>query len=116
MSQDSTGGRVRRGSPWLIAKAAQNPEFRSELLANPRIVVERELGVTLPEDFTVHVLEDAPNRKHVVLPVTPNVPPVTHLGGEVSDAQLIEMLRGENDYVCTYSFCPNENDNIESTD
>lgn len=40
----------------VLAKLAENPEWREELLADPRAAVTELLGVTLPEsvNFTVH--------------------------------------------------------------
>jgi hypothetical protein len=109
--EESSERRVERGGPWLIAKAAAHPEFRDELLANPKPVVERELGVKLDEGLTVQVLEDTETVQHLVLPLKPKLPRHTPLGGEVSDAELLDMLRGVA-HVCTYSFCPNGSDKI----
>ena len=58
----------------IIARALRDDEFRSELLANPKIVMERELGellgktVTLPADFEVRIVEETPNVAYIVLP------------------------------------------------
>jgi hypothetical protein len=111
MTADLPSRRVPRGGAWLIAKASKNSEFRQELLKDPKSAVERELGITLEEDVTVRVLEDTATTQHLVLPLKPKVPPATRLGGELSDTELLDLLRGARTHV-GYSFCPNEKDNI----
>ena len=42
----------------IIRKASENEAFRSELLADPKAAIERELGVTIPYGFKIGVHED----------------------------------------------------------
>ncbi len=58
----------------LAARALEDPDFRRELLANPRVVVEREcrllLGeeVRLPDDISIHVHQESSRVMHFVIP------------------------------------------------
>ncbi len=52
----------------LVSRAGEDGDFRERLLRNPRKTVEKEFGVTLPEDHEIHVHEETYGRTHVVLP------------------------------------------------
>ncbi len=57
----------------LVAKAAADPVFRESLLTNPRLTIEAELArtvgeVKLPQSLEIKVVEDTPNKMHLVLP------------------------------------------------
>ena len=52
----------------LVSRAGEDGDFRERLLRNPREAVEKEFGVTLPEDHEIHVHEETYGRTHVVLP------------------------------------------------
>lgn len=52
----------------LLAKAAEDMEFRARLLDDPHNVLKEELGVTVPEGLTVHVHEEDSTAAHLVLP------------------------------------------------
>jgi hypothetical protein len=70
----------------LRAKAAADPKFRSELLANPSEAVGRALGVTFPKGVTLTVLEETDKQIYLVLP-----PPASD---ELSDDQLSTVAGG----------------------
>ena len=53
----------------LMRRAHADPEFREQLLKNPKTVIENEIGLTFPEGLTVAVHEERLNQLHVVLPV-----------------------------------------------
>jgi hypothetical protein len=55
----------------LITRALKDEEFKHELLANPKIVVEKELGTKLPEDLEINVLEEEQDTVYMVLPCNP---------------------------------------------
>lgn len=57
----------------LAAKAWQNAEFRQELLSNPKTVIARELGTTLPENLQIRVFEENSNNLYLVIPPVPGV-------------------------------------------
>lgn len=57
----------------LIAKAMKDESFRQELLANPKEVMEKEMGkvkqgVKLPKTVEVKVIEQPANALYLVLP------------------------------------------------
>ena len=53
----------------LLQRASADPEFRDELLRDPKNVIEKEIGLKFPEALTVVVHEEKLNQLHVVLPV-----------------------------------------------
>jgi hypothetical protein len=53
----------------LMRRAHADPQFRDELLKNPKTVIEREVGLKFPEALTVQVHEEKLNQLHVVLPI-----------------------------------------------
>ena len=52
----------------MLSKVAEGGDFRSRLIANPRVVISAVTGVTIPNGFNVVVLEDSANTVHLVLP------------------------------------------------
>ena len=55
----------------VIAKAWRDPQFWRELKANPKLVVEKEMGYSLPKNMEVEVLAETPSKLYVVLPYQP---------------------------------------------
>ena len=54
----------------VAARAGEDEDFRARLLADPRSVIEAELGVSIPDQFAIHVHEDGATAAHLVLPVS----------------------------------------------
>lgn len=54
---------------YLMQRALADPEFREQLLRNPKSVIEQAIGMKFPEALTVVVHEERLNQLHVVLPV-----------------------------------------------
>ena len=52
----------------LIEKAAEDETFRARLLADPKETVQDELGLKIPDGFTIEVHEEAADTGHLVLP------------------------------------------------
>ncbi len=52
----------------LLARAAEDSDFRGRLLAEPNATVETELGVRLPAGHEIHVHEESYAETHLVLP------------------------------------------------
>ena len=52
----------------LVEKAAVDEEFRARLLADPTRVVQEELGLTIPDGFSIKVHEEGADTSHLVLP------------------------------------------------
>ncbi len=55
----------------LAAWAVKYPQFRSELIRNPRAMVEKELGTRLPEGLEVRILEEDEDTLYLVIPHNP---------------------------------------------
>ena len=53
----------------LIARAWHDPDFKRQLLANPKAAIEQEFGIELPGDLEVTAVEDTPDHLHLVVPV-----------------------------------------------
>lgn len=61
----ATAGEARKQ---LVEKAANDSEFRERLISDPAKTVEDELGVKLPEGFSIQVHEQTSKVAHLVLP------------------------------------------------
>ena len=69
---------------WIISIAMHDRLFREELLSAPKATLERELGISFPEEVDVEIHEDTPTTIHLVLPLKPKTGSLM----EVSYAQL----------------------------
>ena len=76
----------------VIEKATVDEEFRSRLLAQPKVAIEEELGLKLPDGFTIEVHEEMQDTSHMVLP------PFASLG----ESEMGEVHGGAN-----WSYNPN---------
>lgn len=52
----------------IMAKAAEDEEFRASLIEDPRAVISEELGVLIPEGFDIRIHENTATTGHLVLP------------------------------------------------
>ena len=52
----------------ILKAAAESPEFRAELISNPKSTVEKLFGFKLPGNFEIVVREDTPAKIFLVLP------------------------------------------------
>ena len=55
----------------LTEKALENLEFRQQLVADPKTVIQQEFGVTIPESIEVVVHESDMQTVHLALPPSP---------------------------------------------
>ena len=55
----------------LTDKAVENLEFRQQLLADPKSVIQQEFGVTIPDNINVVVHESDMQTVHLALPPNP---------------------------------------------
>lgn len=55
----------------IVARALGDPEFRRRLLAEPKETYERELGIRIPAQAQIIVVEERPDAFYIVLPYTP---------------------------------------------
>ena len=71
-SDSKLGVRTRKDlEVHLITRALKDKGFKRELLANPKVVVEKELGTKLPEALEINVLEETEDTLYMVLPCNP---------------------------------------------
>ena len=52
----------------IVKRAGKDSNFLERLLRNPKDTIEREFGVTLPEDHGLHLHEESESETHIVLP------------------------------------------------
>src|SRR5690349_2400210 len=52
----------------LIEKATKDPVFKKALMEDPRTLIQKHVGVTIPPGVDIHVVEETPNRLYLVLP------------------------------------------------
>ena len=55
----------------LTEKAVENLEFRQQLLADPKSVIQQEFGVTIPDNINVVVHESDMQTVYLALPPNP---------------------------------------------
>ena len=51
----------------LVAKASEDTEFRARLISSPKVVINEEYSLEIPEAFEIQVHEDGPTSAHLVL-------------------------------------------------
>jgi uncharacterized membrane protein YgcG len=61
----------------LVLRALSDPGFAARLQADPRAVLETELGIPLPEGLQVQVHENTAGSLHLVLPPLTRTGPLT---------------------------------------
>lgn len=52
----------------LLARAAEDMDFRAQLVSDPKAAIRAELDVDIPEEVSVHVHESDFNTMHLSLP------------------------------------------------
>jgi hypothetical protein len=72
----------------LIARAGRDAAFRQELFNSPKAVIQRELGVSIPAETEVHVLEPTDTKAYMVLPAR------TATEGEELSEEELEAVAG----------------------
>ena len=98
MSEASGRAEMKRR---LIERSLQDDVFRQQLLADPRAIIEREIGTQLPEDVRVVAVEETADTIYLVLPSTS---PVGE-GGELADQTLEAVAGGDAGSTSTASLC-----------
>ena len=69
----------------LIAKAQAEPEFRSQLVADPKAAIEEVSGLKIPEAISLQVHEDSATSFHLVLPPS----------GKLTEDELATVFAGD---------------------
>jgi hypothetical protein len=98
MSEAAGGTEMKRR---LIERSLQDDVFRQQLLADPRAIIEREIGTQLPEDLRVVAVEETADTIYLVLPSTS---PVGE-GGGLTDQELEAVAGGDAESTSTASLC-----------
>ena len=73
----------------IVVRAATDPVFREQLLANPKATLEQALGIIFPPALKVSVLEEAPGQICLVLPM------LAPASEELADEQLAAVAGGD---------------------
>lgn len=68
----------------LTRKAAEDPEFRQQLINDPKGALSSELGITIPDSMEIKVHESSLQTVHLALPVT----------GDMTEEQLEAISAG----------------------
>jgi Nitrile hydratase, alpha chain len=85
----------------VIERSLHDDVFRQQLLADPRAIIEREIGTQLPEDVRVVAVEETADTIYLVLP---SASPVVE-GGELADQTLEAVAGGDAGSTSTASLC-----------
>jgi hypothetical protein len=70
----------------LISKATSDETFRAALLADPKSAIGGALGITIPADLSIKVIEETPRSVVLVLPARGD--------GALTDADLRDIVGG----------------------
>ncbi len=57
----------------ILNKAAEDGDFRTRLIEDPKAAISAEVGATVPDGFDVVVHEDSATTFHLVLPPSPEL-------------------------------------------
>lgn len=73
-----------RGQLWdkIVEQAQKNPKYYKQLIADPRGLMEKQLGITIPKTVNIKVVEEANDTYYIVLPA------FAKEGAELSDSDL----------------------------
>ena len=72
----------------LIERSLKDEKFRKTLIENPKAALEEELGVTLPQNLVVKVVEEKENEVFFVLPG------IAKTEGELTEMELESVAGG----------------------
>ena len=86
MGQKMSRGEVQ---DLLIKFAAENPQYRQELLRNPKGLIERQFNTSLGS-INIKAVADTADTVHVAVPYVASA-------GELSDADLEKVAGGKGD-------------------
>jgi hypothetical protein len=89
-----------RGQLWdkIVEQAQKNPKYYDQLKADPRTLMEKQLGTAIPASVNVQIIEETPDTYYIVLPA------FAKEGAELSDSDLEKVAGGgtvKGDATCT---------------
>lgn len=79
-----------RGQLWdkIVEQAQTNPKYYESLKADPRGLMEKQLGTSIPRNVNIKLLEEASDTYYIVLPA------FAKEGAELSDSDLEKVAGG----------------------
>jgi hypothetical protein len=79
-----------RGQLWdkVVEQAQKNPKYYQQLMADPRRLMEKQLGTSIPKNVNIKVLEEGIDTYYIVLPA------FAKEGAELSDSDLENVAGG----------------------
>jgi hypothetical protein len=79
-----------RGQLWdkIVEQASKNPKYHQQLMADPRRLMEKQLGTTIPKNVNIKVLQEGIDTYYIVLPA------FAKEGAELSDSDLEKVAGG----------------------
>ena len=96
MNMETTATDTRRDlENRLIQRAWKDPHFKKEVVSNPKGMLERYLGKTLPADLKIMVHEEDAQTLHFSIPVAPS-----NLT-ELNDEELARVAGGTDVVIAT---------------
>ena len=80
-----------RGELWdkIVEQAQKNPKYYDLLMSDPRQLMEKQLGVSIPANVNIKVVEETPDTYYIVLP------DFAREGAELSDSDLENVAGGK---------------------
>ena len=81
----------------LISEAWSNPNFRDQLVNNPKKVFSEILGTEIPDTLEINVVEESSNSFTLVIPESPLAEEASE---ELTD-EALEAVAGGGDWVIT---------------
>lgn len=80
----------------IVSKAMIDPAFRAALLSDPKAAIEKETGVSLPDNVRVQVVEQSKDLLNLVLPMDESSG-----SAELSDKELEAVAGGAGCFLTT---------------
>jgi hypothetical protein len=80
----------RQAEEILIQKAHRDPAFRRRLFERPGDTIFSELGLRIPRDVVITVVEESPRHVFLVIPS----PEAAEAAGELSERELASVAGG----------------------
>lgn len=76
----------------IVEKAIKDEAFRSKLIENPNLAIEKEFGVKLPDSTVIRVMVEKTGRYYLVLPQNQTLSPET----ELTETELQHVAAGSH--------------------